>query len=241
MRVVVLYNAVPRRLAIGARRLGTARCRGPGLGSSRSRALPVPVRWTSKLPPRRIRDLGRDVVFNLVESMAGSDWLSFMVTGLLDSLRLPYTGSPTEAMFLTAHKLLAKERLCQAGLPTPAWIAADEEASPAHRTATGTVTAAAWIIKSVSEHASLGLDEDSRGRRRSGRRRASAAAANGALGRGVVCRGIYRRPGIQHRGLGQSAGTGNPPARRDRFLRLPRRKAARGRLSGEMGGGFVRV
>ena len=42
-----------------------------------------------------------------------------MVTGLLDGLRLPYTGSPTEAMFLTAHKLLAKERLCQAGLPTP--------------------------------------------------------------------------------------------------------------------------
>jgi D-alanine-D-alanine ligase len=44
----------------------------------------------------------------------------------LDVLGLPYTGGRTEALFLTTHKLLAKERLRQAGLPTPSWMESRE-------------------------------------------------------------------------------------------------------------------
>ena len=62
------------------------------------------------------------VVFNLVESLAGSDALGFVVPALLDRMNVPYTGSPTVATFLTNHKLLAKQRLSQAGLPTPVWF-----------------------------------------------------------------------------------------------------------------------
>lgn len=107
----------------------------------------------------RLRQLAPDVVFNLVESLAGSDWLSGLVPALLESLRLPYTGSPAEAMVLSTHKLLAKERLAEAGLPTAPW----------YRTGTGgrgqtrpepTQSPDAWILKTVAEHASFGLDED---------------------------------------------------------------------------------
>jgi len=65
-----------------------------------------------------------DVVFNLVESLAGDDSLAHLVPAVLDALNLPYTGNPTAATFLSSDKLLAKERLAQAGLPTPAWIVA---------------------------------------------------------------------------------------------------------------------
>jgi D-alanine-D-alanine ligase len=165
MRVVVLYNAVPENASPSERDVLVQRDAViQALDRLGHTPLAVPCTLNFEAAAARIRDLDGDVVFNLVESMAGSDWLSFMVTGLLDSLRLPYTGSPTEAMFLTAHKLLAKERLCQAGLPTPAWIAADEEAGahpyPVPHTQRPAAVAA-WIIKSVSEHASLGLDENS--------------------------------------------------------------------------------
>jgi D-alanine-D-alanine ligase len=63
-----------------------------------------------------------DVVFNLVESLNGADSLVYLPPAVLDVLGIPYCGSRTEALFLTAHKTLAKQRLRQAGLPTPEWI-----------------------------------------------------------------------------------------------------------------------
>ncbi len=98
-----------------------------------------------------------DVVFQLVESLAGSDQLAYLATGLLDVLRIPYTGSPTEALFLTNHKLLAKERLEGAGLPTPPWIAAQGRAGRG----SAFVPGATYVLKAVGEHASYGLDEHS--------------------------------------------------------------------------------
>ena len=41
---------------------------------------------------------------------------------MLDVLGLPYTGSRTESLLLTTNKIMAKERLRQAGLPTPDWV-----------------------------------------------------------------------------------------------------------------------
>ncbi|MGA2034893.1 MAG: hypothetical protein ABSG68_21805, partial [Thermoguttaceae bacterium] len=65
-----------------------------------------------------------DVVFNLVESVDGADSLQYVPPALLDVLNLPYTGAPTEAIFQTTHKLLAKQLLHLAGLPTPPWSVA---------------------------------------------------------------------------------------------------------------------
>ena len=103
-----------------------------------------------------------DMVFNLVESLGGSDGLALLATALLDNLGVAYTGNRTEATFLSNHKVLAKQQLCQAGLPTPGWLALDSQplfgddgyfGDPAFR------PQMPYIIKTASEHASIGMDE----------------------------------------------------------------------------------
>ena len=94
------------------------------------------------------------IVFNLVETLAGKGSLIHIVPSLLDALKIPYTGAGTEAMLLTSNKLLAKRWLAAAGLPTPPWFTAAE----AHEELR---IEGAWLVKSVWEHASIGLDEDS--------------------------------------------------------------------------------
>ena len=89
------------------------------------------------------------VVFNLVESLGGSDRLAHLAAVLLDDLDLPYTGTHSTALHLTNNKPGAKARLRAAGLPTPDWATAAE---------TGQL-APPYIIKAVWEHASIGLDD----------------------------------------------------------------------------------
>ena len=105
-------------------------------------------------------------VFNLVESLAGSGRLIHLAPSLLDALGVAMIGCSTEAIFLTSHKILAKRLLRQAGLPTPDWVLADSTAEaggggPASDAASGAsrMPAARWIVKSIWEDASLGLDD----------------------------------------------------------------------------------
>jgi D-alanine-D-alanine ligase len=112
----------------------------------------------------QVTSLRPDVVFNLVESLGGSDWLGSLAAGLLDTMGVAYTGCPTEALLLTNHKLLAKQRLSQFGLPTPEWLA--PESNRCGGSALGLpgrrfVAGAAYVIKTLWEHASFNLDEDS--------------------------------------------------------------------------------
>ena len=98
-----------------------------------------------------LSDRKPDLVFSLVESVAGFGRLIHLPPSLLDARRLPYTGCPADAIFLTSHKLLAKARLREAHLPTPPWV----DAGPfcvSH-------VARTWLVKSVWEHASQGMDD----------------------------------------------------------------------------------
>jgi D-alanine-D-alanine ligase len=104
---------------------------------------------------RELRDLRPAFVFNLVESVEGQGRLIHLAPSLLDHLQLPYTGSRTEAIFLTSNKLVGKQLLRAAGIPTPPWSALHD--SPRHPLAHG----GPYIVKSVWEHASIGLDEES--------------------------------------------------------------------------------
>jgi len=97
-----------------------------------------------------------DVVFNLVEGLEGYGRLIHVAPGVLEALRVPVAGCPSEAIYLTSHKVLAKGLLRQAGLPTPDWLGdglADAAADP------GPGTADRWIVKSVWEDASIGMDD----------------------------------------------------------------------------------
>jgi D-alanine-D-alanine ligase len=111
----------------------------------------------------RLDDTRPSLAFNLVESLGGHGRLIHLVPAALEAWRIPFAGSGSAALWITTHKVLAKQRLVAAGLPTPAWIGP----FPAEMPAVGDPTvppadAAAhqWIVKSLWEHASFGLDDD---------------------------------------------------------------------------------
>ena len=103
-----------------------------------------------------------DVVFNLIESLAGSDQLVSLAVALVESLGLPLTGSSAEALWLTNHKVWTKQKLQSRGLPTPEWLEADSSSPNTFRTANFEIQAEdSFIVKPIGEHASLGMEESS--------------------------------------------------------------------------------
>lgn len=92
-----------------------------------------------------------DCVFNLVESLGGTDRLAVLVPLLLDARRIAYTGNDGRATMDASDKVLVKARLSERGLPTPAWLAAGSGNAV---DAKGT-----FIIKARFEHASVGMDD----------------------------------------------------------------------------------
>ncbi|MBF0259960.1 MAG: D-alanine--D-alanine ligase [Desulfamplus sp.] len=115
-----------------------------------------------------------DIVFNLVESLDGHGRLIHVVPSLLDALKIPYTGACAEAIYHTSHKVMAKERMRAAGLPTPEWVnpfpydlpwiggmhSAIAEPVIHNLKVTENESEKIWIIKSLWEHASFGIDEN---------------------------------------------------------------------------------
>jgi D-alanine-D-alanine ligase len=99
-----------------------------------------------------LRRLSPLMVFNLVESIEGRDRLLHLATSLLDCLGIPYTGCGSDGMYLASNKLLAKDLLAGGGLPTPSWTRAEGalEAQPEF--------APPYIVKSVWDNASRGLE-----------------------------------------------------------------------------------
>lgn len=146
MRIAILHDEVPAGAApdvadalVQARHVATVLRR---LGHA-----PTAVPVTLDLPAlqQTLADLRPDLAFNLVEAPAGQGRLIHLLPSWLDALGLPYTGSPAEAIFLTSHKLLAKRQMVAEGLPTPPCAGA------------GAPARGVFIIKSVWEHASIGL------------------------------------------------------------------------------------
>jgi D-alanine-D-alanine ligase len=117
---------------------------------------PVPLTFSLDvgLVSDALRDIGPDVVFNLVEAVEGLGRFIYMAPGLLDCLGLPYTGSSTEAVFLTSNKLIAKRHLKASGISTPPWVYDRDVAGDVR------LNGGPFIIKSVWEHASIGLGAD---------------------------------------------------------------------------------
>ncbi len=107
----------------------------------------------------RILSAAADVVFNLVESLAGSDRLMPAVTLLLESLSIPFTGSGTKALFESGDKLYSKRILQASGIQTPAHF---DAISSCWKKGFQTVTPPQqFIVKSIFEHASIGINDDS--------------------------------------------------------------------------------
>jgi D-alanine-D-alanine ligase len=163
MRIAVLHNAVTEGDSLEDQDvLVQAAAVAETLRQLGQEAVAVPCTLNLAAMQEDLRRLRPEVVFNLVESLAGCDSLSYLAPAVLDAMGLPYTGNSTAATFLTTHKLLAKERLRQAGLPTPQWLTAGVE--PQKDTCLDGIACfpadTAWIIKGVWEQASRNLDDD---------------------------------------------------------------------------------
>lgn len=102
-----------------------------------------------------LKGIRPDVVFNLVESLLDADELSNVAPVIYRKLGLPFTGSDSAVLYLTNDKLAAKRYMLMSGLPTPEGV--DENGLRRGRFP----GPGRYIVKSRSEHASLGLDDSS--------------------------------------------------------------------------------
>lgn len=96
-----------------------------------------------------------DAVVNFFEGTADQTDTEVTVAGLLDWLRIPYTGCPFPALCLARDKVRAKHLFRGAGLPTPAFVVVDDLPLPE--------LALDWpvIVKPATQDASVGLDQGS--------------------------------------------------------------------------------
>lgn len=101
-----------------------------------------------------------DCIFNLIESYAGKGKNIALIPFLLERLQIPYTGASAASLFLTSNKIVAKWILRVAGLPTPNWVVTPSSLYYAPPIQYPFVRDR-YILKSVWEHASIGLSAES--------------------------------------------------------------------------------
>lgn len=176
MRVVILHNTVAADASAADRDvLVQAQVVGQALVELGHQAFSLACTLDLHAARQRLLELQPDVVFNLVESLDGLDALQGLAPAMLEALEIPYTGASAAAFFLAVHKLRAKRHMRLWKLPTPDWRVADPELAES----AAPLPCERWIIKTIAEHASFGLDEESVGRyadERSLQRQLAAAA-----------------------------------------------------------------
>ncbi len=96
-----------------------------------------------------------DAIFNLFEGLPGKDESEACVASMLQMHGIPFTGSPALAIQLSRNKPLAKTLLQGAGLSTPEFEVV-ERLPVANRPRRWPM-----IVKPGSEHASVGISQDS--------------------------------------------------------------------------------
>lgn len=92
-----------------------------------------------------------DLVFNLVEAINGAAGPAAAIPKALERRGLLFTGCGGEASWICRSKITQKVRMRAAGLPTPAW--SQNGGSLAREPKV--------IVKSITEHASIGIDQSS--------------------------------------------------------------------------------
>lgn len=90
-------------------------------------------------------------VFNLVDAINGDDALIGLVPSVLEHLGVPFTGCGSSAFAETASKIRTKRTFRHLGVPTAEWSEDGGNCDPVRR----------YIVKSDSQHGSLGMDANS--------------------------------------------------------------------------------
>lgn len=124
------------------------------LGHLGFRTRRIPVGADAGRVAARLSALRPAVVFNLVESLGGDGARVHVPAAVLESLPFPFTGARAAGHVCTGNKLLAKQLLTAAGLPTPRHAATAAELARWESDQAG-------IVKPVAEDASVAIDSAS--------------------------------------------------------------------------------
>ncbi|MFW5734285.1 MAG: D-alanine--D-alanine ligase family protein [Oceanidesulfovibrio sp.] len=130
-----------------------------GLTNSGHEVLLLPARQ----PVRHVlEELDRkrvELVFNLVETLGGTSESAYLLPSALEQASLPFTGAGSQALLVSGNKLAAKRLMRSAGISTPIWE--ESGASVGTSSSDSRFWPGPYIVKSVWEHGSHGLDADS--------------------------------------------------------------------------------
>jgi D-alanine-D-alanine ligase len=99
-----------------------------------------------------IKEIQPEFIVNLVETINADGRLIHIAPSLFEHLAVPFTGCPSEAIYVSSNKLLSKKVMQLAGILAPAFAVNPEKLkghSPENR----------FLLKSIWEHASFGMDE----------------------------------------------------------------------------------
>ncbi|MGQ9615227.1 MAG: D-alanine--D-alanine ligase family protein [Spirochaetota bacterium] len=105
-----------------------------------------------------LKKIEPQIVFNLMEPLHGEGQFIHIAPAVLDHLKMPYTGCPSEAIYITSNKLLAKKLMKMTDIPTPNWSTDGSLALPEPGIVLKDMQ---LILKSTWEHASIGIDAES--------------------------------------------------------------------------------
>jgi len=102
---------------------------------------------------KEIEKYAPDIAVNMFEGIKGKPELIYLGPGLLQSLKIPYTGCGVDSIFITANKILTKQILASNNIPTAKWFEAKEiEKLEQNKT---------YILKPLFEDASVGISKKS--------------------------------------------------------------------------------
>ncbi|QJT09648.1 D-alanine--D-alanine ligase family protein [Oceanidesulfovibrio marinus] len=119
----------------------------------------TPVRRAVRHTVDALRRTSTEVVFNLVETIGGTCEGAYLLPSALEQAGIPFTGAGSHAMLLAGNKLAVKRLLRSAGVPTPPWV--EEMGGEPEHMAGASFLPGPYVVKSVWEHGSHGLDQGS--------------------------------------------------------------------------------
>ncbi len=157
MNTVILYDKIAEKSSDPDHRdvLEQVRAVGEALGALGYAPVELGLTVDLSAIEKALKTLEPAFAFNLVESLAGSGRLIHLVPTVLEFYGIPYTGAPADALYQTSNKAVSKRLLRGSGLPTPEAFFQEDGLN-----ASIPEKGDSYIIKSVWEHASIGIEDD---------------------------------------------------------------------------------
>jgi D-alanine-D-alanine ligase len=160
MDVALLHHAVPEDAPADERDvLVQVEAVGTSLRRLGHEPFALPITLDLGALSRQLCERRPAVVFNLVESLGGTDRLAPAVPILLESLGIPYTGNNADALYVTNSKRLTKQRLSEYAIPTPAAVYVVGERAIVEGGHSATAFPGRFLLKALYEHASFAMDD----------------------------------------------------------------------------------